>query len=144
MIEAIKHFKDLESFKSLNVKCKKRNYPNISECEDRDICLNEPHYKNFASLDSRPQLSNINSYTELVWKELIFAHLCKANYLVYDEFIFPSSLISQNEIFSKQQIKYINQSCPKVAVLSALPLYVLDYYGVKRTLEKLSVVKNII
>lgn len=137
MVEAIRHFKDLESFKSLTVKCKRGNCPYINECLEDEICLKEPHYKNLVAHDSRPQLSNVNSYTRQVWQELIIAHLCKANYLVNDEFVLPKFLISQKDIFSKQLEKHILHKCPKVAVLSAFPLYVLDYYGCGKIIEKL-------
>lgn len=99
MVEAIRHFKDLESFKSLTVKCKRKNCPYKDECLDKDRCLKEPHYKTVATVDSKPQLSNVNSYTEAVWKELIAAHLCKANALVNDAFTLPTSLIPQDAIF---------------------------------------------
>lgn len=137
MVEAIRHFKDMESFRTLTTKCKRRNCPYKEECPDKEQCLNEPHYKNIAAKDARPQLSNVNSYTKDVWKELIGAHLCKANYLVNDTFTLPSSLIPQEAIFSKQLEMHVCHRCPEVAVLSAFPLYVLDYYGVARTIAKL-------
>lgn len=138
MVEAIRHFKDLESFKSLTVKCKHGKCPYMDDCHDKDKCLKEPHYKSIATTDSKPQLSNVNSYTESVWKELIIAHLCKANNLVNDIFTLPSSLISQETIFLKQLEKHICHKCPEVAVLSAFPLYVLDYFGCERTIAKLN------
>ena len=138
MVEAIRHFKDLESFKSLTVKCKRRNCPYKNGCDDKDKCLKEPHYKNLVTIDSKPQLSNVNSYTKAVWQELIAAHLCKANDLVNETFALPTSLISQEAIFLKQLDKYICHKCPKVAVLSAFPLYVLDYFGYERIIEKLN------
>lgn len=138
MVEAIRHFRDLESFKYLTVKCKRANCPYIKECEKKDNCLKEPHYKRFSVTDSRPQLSNVNSYNKDVWKELITAHICKANYLVNEIFELPNYLISQDSIFTSQLEKYISHKCPAVAVLSAFPLYVLDYYGVENTIKKLN------
>lgn len=138
MVEAIRHFKNLESFESLTVKCKRRNCPYKDECHDKDECLKEPHYKSVATTDSKPQLSNVNSYTKEVWKELITAHLCKANALVNDVFTLPTSLISQEAIFLKQLEKHICCKCPEVAVLSGFPLYVLDYFGCERTIMKLN------
>ena len=82
--------------------------------------------------------SAVNSYTKTVWQELITAHLCKANALVNDAFTMPTSLISQETIFSKQLEKHICHKCPEVAVLSAFPLYVLDYFGCERTITKLN------
>ena len=38
----MRHFKDLESFKSLTVKCKRGNCPYKDECLHKDGCLKEP------------------------------------------------------------------------------------------------------
>lgn len=133
MVEAIRHYNDMDSFKTLTVKCKRKNCPYTDDCADKDDCLKEPHYKQFATTDSKPQLSNVNSYTKFVWQELITAHLCKANFLLNDMFTLPTSLLSQENIFSKQLEKHICHRCPKVAVLSAFPLYVLDYFGCDKT-----------
>ena len=138
MVEAIRHFRDLESFKQLTVKCKRANCQYIDDCEEKNDCLNEPHYKKFSATDSRPQMSNINAYNKDIWVELIAAHILKANYLVHDLFEFPQSLISQKSIFESQIEKYISHRCPQVAVLSAFPLYVLDYYGINNTIKKLN------
>lgn len=138
MVEAIRHFRDIESFKTLKVKCKRRNCPYINDCPDKESCFTEPHYKQIVGNDSKPQLSNVNSFTKEVWQELISAHLCKANELVYDSFALPGSLISQKDIFSKQLEKHLSRRCPQVAVLSAFPLYVLDYYGWERTARALT------
>lgn len=138
MVEAIRHFKDIDSFRTLTVKCKRSHCPYMDDCAGKDDCLREPHYKTFVPTDSRPQLSNVNSYTEQVWKELITGHLYKMNELVNDTFDFPQTLQSQSAIFDKQLEKYINHRCPRVAVLSAFPLFVLDYYGcteLKKRLE---------
>lgn len=137
MVEAIRHYKDMESFKELTVKCKRDKCPFIVECADKDTCLNEPHYKTVVSSESLPQLSNLNGYTKTVWQNLIMAHLCKMNYLVNGRFEFPNDICPQSVIFSKQIEKHISQRCPTVAVLSAIPVYVLDYYGCSRLLEKL-------
>lgn len=138
MVEAIRHFKDLESFRSLTVKCKRKNCPYIDGCSDKDSCLKEPHYKNVSTAESNQQYSNYNSYTKPVWQELITAHLCKANYLVNDNFALPAALLSQESIFSKQLEKHISHKCPEVAVLSAFPLYVLDYFGCDKIIGKLN------
>ena len=137
MVEAMRHFKDIDSFKTLTVKCKRDKCPYIEDCQEQTSCLAKPHYKTFSATDSYPQYTNVNKYTKEVWKTLIFAHLCKANYLVNDDFDLPSSLIGQKAIFAKQLEKHINKKCPEVAVLSAFPLYVLDYYGCDKTMQKL-------
>lgn len=137
MVEAIRHYKDIESFRVLTVKCKRRNCFYIDTCEEKDSCINEPHYKRFVQEDSRLQLSNINAYTRTVWKELITAHLCKMNDLVNNVFELPNNLQSQVVIFNKQLEKHIKHKCPRVAVLSALPIFVLDYYGCERLKNEL-------
>lgn len=143
MVEAIRHFRDLESFKDLVAKCKRSKSletmkcPNKLTCEDIDSCLNEDHYKALSAKEGNAQLTNINKYTCDVWKTLIRANAFKLNYLVNDIYGMPEYYISQKQIFEKQQSKHIMQSCPKVAVLSAFPLYVLDYYGVDGIKEQL-------
>ena len=139
MLEAIRHYKDMESFKELTVKCKRSNCPYKDDCEVVEACMNEPHYKMVSASECRPKLNNINQYTKEVWQELIRAHVSKMNYLVHDVFEMPAQIESQTTIFEKQQEKHINHKCPEVAILSLFPIYVLDYYGVeglKRKLEE--------
>ena len=137
MLEAIRHFNDMQSFKELTVKCKRTNCPYKEECDKVEACLKEPHYKNVSASECQPQLTNINKYTKEVWQELIRAHVFKMNYLVHDVFDLPKQIELQSDIFSKQLEKHINHKCPKVAVLSAFPIYVLDYYGVEKLKKKL-------
>jgi len=137
MVEAIRHYKDMDSFKTLIVKCKRSNCIYRADCNEVEECMKEPHYKTFSSYDCRADLCNINKYSNDVWQELIYAHVCKMNYLVNDIFSFPEKAELQTTIFEKQLEKYINHKCPKVAVLSAFPIYVLDYYGVNSLKKKL-------
>ncbi len=137
MVEALRHYKGLEDFRHLTVKCKRGNCPNITICQTKEECQQEPHYKDFSANDCWPQLTQVNKYDFSIWKELIIAHLYKMNDLVNDSFSFPTSISSQLLIFTKQMKKYISQQCPHVAVLSAFPLFVLDYYGCLRLKKKL-------
>ena len=137
MVEAIRHFKDLDSFKELTVKCKRANCAYKDSCEDVEACLAEPHYKQFSASDCRSDLCNINKYSNEVWQELIYAHVSKMNYLVNEQFAFPEKTELQSTIFESQLEKYINHKCPMVAVLSAFPIYVLDYFGVNTLKKKL-------
>ena len=50
------------------------------------------------------------------------------NFIVNDNFEMPEKIISQNEIFSKQVEKCLNND-DKVAVLSPFPIFLFDYYG---------------
>ena len=79
MLEAIRHYKDMESFKNLTVKCKRSNCPYKDDCKDVETCLKEPHYKTVSAAECLPQLTNINKYTKEVWQELIRAHISKMN-----------------------------------------------------------------
>ena len=137
MVEAIRHYKDIDSFKDLTVKCKRANCAYKDDCEDVDMCMKEPHYKEFSASDCRPDLCNINKYTNDVWQELIYAHVSKMNYLVNELFDFPEKTELQSTIFESQLEKHIKHKCPMVAVLSAFPIYVLDYYGVNTLKKKL-------
>ena len=137
MVEAIRHYKDLDSFKDLTVKCKRANCPYKANCKDFKVCINEPHYKQFSASDCRSDLCNINKYTNEVWQELIYAHVSKMNYLVNEQFAFPEKTELQSTIFESQLEKHINHKCPMVAVLSAFPIYILDYFGVNTLKKKL-------
>ena len=143
MVEAIRHYKELDSFQNSTAKCKRGKSldaikcPYKEECDTLDECLKEPHYKSISASDNNPQLNNINHYNKEVWKTLIKAHVFKMNYLVNDSYSMPKNIEAQSTIFENQYTKYINHKCPKVAVLSAFPIYVLDYYGVEGLTKKL-------
>lgn len=137
MVEAIRHFKDHDSFRDLCVKCKGRNCPNQEDCKEVATCLSEPHYKTRVGNEC-PKMSNIHQYNSECWNTLIKAHLFKMNYVVNDSYSLPEELVSQFVIFEKQIEKYIGQPCPKVAVLSAFPLFVFDYFGCKEIIPRLT------
>lgn len=130
MVEAIRHYNGKESFKDLTVKCKRNNCPKFDECNDSENCLNEPHYKTFVPTDSDLNITKLDSFDK--WKEIIDAHLCKGNYLLKNDYSYPVELMEQSEIFEAQLNKYISQQCPVVAVLSAFPLFIQNYYGADR------------
>lgn len=138
MVEALRHYHDMASFKTLAVKCKRgttlenTHCPYKDDCEDIDDCLKEPHYKTLFKSQCLPELFHLSSRNHDLWKELVLAHTSKANYIVNDAFELPSDIIPQDCIFYSQQEKYINHKCPMVAVLSGFPMYVLDYYGAEK------------
>lgn len=142
MVEAIRHFRDMDSFKDLVVKCKRSDSLKTMKCPSKltcakvDSCMGEDHYKTISAREGDPQLTNINKYTFEVWRKLILANAFKQNYLVNDVYNMPQYFISQKVVFEKQLSKHINQQCPKVAVLSSFPMYVLDYYGVEGIKEQ--------
>lgn len=135
MVEAIKHFKDAKTFKSLAVKCKRRNCKHLDTCPDRDYCLAEPHYKTLVPTDNDRDIAKLDSKEK--WKCLIQAHLCKGNLLVNKTYQIPSELITQGDIFKEQMKQYISQHCPCLSVLSAFPFFVQDYFGAELTNKKL-------
>lgn len=143
MAEALRHYKDNETFKDLLAKCKggnklsTMNCPNKNSCPDIENCKKEPHYKKTVQKECRSQLTNMNKYDTQIWKELIEAHVCKMNYLVNDTYTLPTKTETQSTIFDKQLEKHINRFCPQVAVLSAFPIYILDYYGTEKLKQKL-------
>ena len=135
MVEAIKHFKSKDLFKNLTVKCKRSNCPHITTCPNKGRCMAEPHYKAFIPTDNDREYAKLDSPEK--WKVLIDTHLCKANHIVNGNFSRPKLIITQSDIFAQQLAKYVSQDCPKVAVLSAFPLFAQDYYGVETLNEKL-------
>ena len=126
MIEAICHFRSLKEFKDLTFSCKGQNCP----VKQRGECSGCKKYKQEVGEYLAPGVSNLKSD---VWPTLIDAHLKKANYIIENNYVFPKQLITQLSIFENQKDKYIsNDKCPQVAVLSAIPIFLLDYYGVDK------------
>ncbi|MGL4805884.1 MAG: hypothetical protein ACRC26_06010 [Bacteroidales bacterium] len=129
MVEAFKHMEGAETFKDLQVKCKGLNCTKFDECKERDTCIREQKYKQLVGNQSLPAFNNLNKYEESLVKQIISAHLFKMNFIVNNVYEYPEQLIEQSVIFDAQLNKYIIQECPKVAVLSAFPIFIHDYYG---------------
>jgi hypothetical protein len=113
MVEVLKHHSDTIDFKNLKVKAKE----NIN-------------YKKIANLSCNIKYRDFNQYNAGIWKKLIEIHLKKMNFIVNNDFSIPNKNISQDEIFAKQLEKYINVDST-IAVLSAFPIFLFDYYGFK-------------
>ncbi len=109
MVEALKHVSEKIDFKALKVKAKE----NIG-------------YKQIVGKESSYQ--QIKKYNLNTWKHLIQLHLCKLNHIVNEQFCLPNKLITQSEIFEWQLERYIKID-ETVAVLSAFPVFIFDYYG---------------
>lgn len=116
MVEAIKHLGENIDFKNLKVKCKE----NI-------------RYKKMVGELVSHHLQAMKRLTKVAWCEILDEHLRKMNFIVNNDFILPSEYTPQDVIFQNQLDKYINVD-ETVAVLSAFPLFLFDYYG----LEKIS------
>lgn len=111
MVEALKHYSDSKDFKSLKVKAK----DNIG-------------YKKLVSEECNNELTNLTTYTQKIWIQLIELHLKKMNHIFKDDYSLPTESISQNDIFLKQLDKYVNIDS-SIAVLSSFPVFLFDYYG---------------
>jgi hypothetical protein len=131
MVEALRHIKDYKTFNELVVKCKGKNCQFRQTCSEKDNCINEPHYKAVVDTENLTALRNVKTYTKEIWSNLIIAHLSKMNFIVNNKYEFPQKEETQKDIFAKQLEKHINHKCPMVAVLSAFPIFVFDYYGDK-------------
>lgn len=111
MVEALRHIKENINFKEIKAISEKA-YKKISkECDDCFL--------------------HFNDYSQENWHTMITQHNSKANFIVNNKFEFPQNIIEQLDILSKQKEKYIDTE-EKVAVVSAFPLFLVDYYGTKR------------
>ncbi len=116
MVEAFKHLKEGFDFKDIAVDCRK----NI-------------RYKELVNNEGDNCYNNLKKITKEQWATIISSHCKKMNYLVRGEFTLPNRSATQLEVFESQRDNYI---IPKgqVAVLSAFPLFIGDYYGYNRPL----------
>lgn len=112
MVEAIKHLKDAVDFKDT-----------IEESQKT--------YKETVSRNCNNSLQHIHKLNQEDWNFIINQNSKKANFIVNDTFEFPTSIIEQLEIFNNQKSKYIDKE-NKVSVLSAFPIFLLDYYGIDK------------
>ena len=120
MVEAIKHLKSGINFQETMVDAKE----NIN-------------YKNLASQNCDNIFNQIKKWEINHWAVIIHEHCSKLNFITTDNYAFPNRTFEQIEIFEAQLEKYITPE-NKVAVLSAFPLLLLDYYGAKALCEKIS------
>lgn len=120
MVEAIKHVKTDVPFESVCVPAKQ----NIK-------------YKKWVSEQCDQQYNQVGRYNTKQWQTLIDAHLCKMNGLMTDTFVWPSQYFPQSEIFDKQLEKHITRS-GEVAVLSSIPMLLVDYYGTEKLRKTMS------
>ena len=109
--------------------------------EDIDFCktieISEQGYKKVARANCDARLLHFNDYTKEDWNYIVNEHCKKANHIVDNDFIFPKKLIEQSEIFYNQDSKFIKKN-KKVAVLSAFPIMLMDYYGYARLEKEIS------
>jgi hypothetical protein len=111
MVEAIKHLDAAVEYKTL-------------------LAQSEPNYKSVvaSAIEGAIQFKDLKRLSKEGWAFIIDKNCKKANFIVNDDFSFPTVEIKQIDIFYKQKQKYINPQ-NKVAVLSAFPIFLADYYG---------------
>lgn len=123
-----------------------KDIPNVI-CDDGAIVNNLCQDGCFISLleccNYKKIVSNRSCYIHIPeinkYKKKIFNHhIKKANCIVNDQYNFPESIeaLTQFKIFRSQVVKYIPND--RVAILSPLPLFVFEYFGVEKTNELLS------
>ena len=115
MVEAIKHLKDNVDFKNTIEESKKI-------------------YKSIVAQNCNNNLQHLDKFTFDDWNFIINENSKKANFIVNNTFTFQTNILKQSEIFNNQKAKYIDVE-NKVAVLSAFPIFLLDYYGVNKFRE---------
>jgi hypothetical protein len=120
MSEAIKHLKYGINFQEVIVDAKE----NIN-------------YKKLVSQNCDNIFNQIKKWQLNHWAFIIHEHCSKLNFVTTNNYIFPNRTFEQLVIFEAQLKKYIEPE-NKVAVLSAFPIFLLDYYGVENLYNKIS------
>lgn len=111
MVESLRHLHPDVHFDSLAVECKLKI-----------------GYKNLVSKESLAAYHDVSSYTVSQWAHVLSEHCKKLNSLMVDQFSFPVEYFDQVSVFKQQLNKFI-VPVSKVSVLSAFPVFLLDYYG---------------
>lgn len=111
MVEALKHLHNNVDFKDVVVNGK-----------------NNIKYKNIVHCQAAPCYKNITTLSQSHWNKILSEHCKKLNHLMNDTFQLPTKITSQIDIFTMQKIKHISDNS-EVAVLSAFPIFIADYYG---------------
>ena len=107
MVEAFKHIGQNIDFNTLTAKI-----------EDNSS------YKKRVNDEADNKFKQINKYTEEIWKEIIFYHVEKLQFITSSQ----DDYITQYEIFTNQKKYYIKPN-KVVTVLGSFPIFLLDYYG---------------
>ncbi len=119
MVEALKHIESYDTFRDIKVAFKDFEY-----------------YKKIVSDNCIETLKHFQLYNIDTWKIVIKTQLMRMNDIVNDTYQLPNAIIDQLTIFNKQIEKYINKD-KTVAVLSAFPVFLHDYYGNEELRKKI-------
>lgn len=114
MLEAIKHIQNGQDFTEVHA-----------------AITDNTRYKGLVSDVCSPELKHLNELEQSHWYRINYEHLIKAWHLLHDHSILPEALMPQITIFDTQLSKHIHKN-GSVAVLSAFPLLLLDYYGLDK------------
>lgn len=116
MVEAIRHLEEGVDFKDVvvNKKITGAEYKQQSACSD---------------------YQHLNKLQKTDWDQINTEHYKKANFIVCDQWTFPANKedlaqLNQTRIFDSQLEKYI-QPRQELAVLSAFPFFIIEYFGEK-------------
>lgn len=121
MIEALKHIKTGVDFKDVVMPFEDiKKYKKIVS-QNSDTC-----YQSFKDLSIKN------------WQVLLDKHLRKMNYICTDRFEIEKEYIEQSTIFKNQKEKHLNKKPKVVSVLSSIPIFLKDYYGLEKIHEILS------
>ncbi len=111
MVEALKHLSE-----------------NINQKELTCLIDKNTKYKETVDAESENKYIHVKAYTQKIWEEIIDEHCRKLGFLCMNTFEPLCSSVTQEEIFHKQIEKYIKKK-KSVAILSAFPIFLVDYYG---------------
>jgi hypothetical protein len=120
MVEAIRHLEKGVDFKDVVVSAKIKG----AEYKQQSACSNYQH---------------LNKLQKSDWHYINSEHYKKANFIVRGQWIFPANKndlvqLNQARIFDSQLKKYI-QPRQEIAVLSAFPFFIIEYFGEKALAE---------
>lgn len=122
MVEAIKHLKVDVDFKDVFVSAKETIKCEVTYESYKQLVNRSTSYLHFKKL------------TKDDWNHIILKNFKKANFIVNNLWEKPEyneiHVLNQNDIFNHQLQKYITIK-GKVAVLSAFPFFIIEYFGEK-------------
>lgn len=129
MVESIKHLKDDPTAPEdlVTAKCKGPRCPNTG-CPDRAACPPVREYKSLTN-SIAPQRADLTKIPWSEWKDIFGHHLAVGHILTTMGTGETIAVGSSEDIFLSQLHNFISQECPKVAVLSAFPLFFHYYLG---------------
>lgn len=107
-----------------------KHIPKEGDFESLTVDADAKRYKELVGKYSKTEFQQYSSYDRKIWSILIQLHLSKLNFIINKTFSFPKINYNQAQIFESQRNKYISAN-NNIAVLSAFPVFLSDYYGVE-------------